>query len=107
MKSPGLLQSNHRRYISQIYYNLIYLFIIVRPGLSPGRPFSSVSGISGVVTDFHPFLSEKSPPLSSRPEVQWTGVEGSAFLEAIPVANVPTTLDMTYRGSYADMNKLT
>ena len=42
--------------------------------------------------------------LSSRPEVLWTGVEGSAFLKAIPVADVPTSLDMTLGGRFADMN---
>ena len=42
--------------------------------------------------------------LSSRPEVLWTGVEGSAFLKAIPVADVPTSPDMTLGGRFTDMN---
>ena len=42
--------------------------------------------------------------LSSRPEVRWTGVEGSVFLKAIPVADVPTSPGMTPGGRFADMN---
>ena len=42
--------------------------------------------------------------LSSRPEVRWTGVAGSAFLKAIPVADVSTSLDMTLGGRFTDMN---
>ena len=51
--------------------------------------------------------------LSSRPEVRWTGVAGSAFLKAIPgsaflkaipVADVPTSPGMTPGGRFTDMN---
>ena len=49
-------------------------------------------------------LSKNTLILSSRPEVLWTGVEGSAFLKAIPVADVSTSLDMTLGGRFADMN---